>query len=384
MIKVVNVVGTRPNLIKMAPIIAEMRGRDTEITPLLVHTGQHYDDSMSGSFLRELGLPPLDINLNVRSGSQAQQIAQILLAFEKVIQEQRPDWIVVVGDVNSTLACALAAHKLGVRVAHVEAGLRSHDRSMTEEINRILTDRLSDLLLTSCADADENLLREGFAPRSIVRVGNVLIDTLTQNLKRAASSPILEAWQLQPRQYAVATLHRPQNVDDPVILNRLVAALAEIGRRLPLILPLHPRTQARLQEFSISLPEQIRQVAPLGYMDCLKLWSNARLVVTDSGGLQEETSALGIPCLTLRENTERWLTLQHGSNYLVGTDPQRIFAALDRVLQHPASAPTKSPRLWDGQAAGRIVEAILSFAQSPQRKLRPYAGSALFAAGAAE
>jgi UDP-N-acetylglucosamine 2-epimerase (non-hydrolysing) len=361
MIKVINVVGARPNFMKMAPIIAAMQERKTLITQWLLHTGQHYDEAMSGSFFRDLGMPEPDFNLNTRSGSHAEQTARVMLAFELVLVEHKPDWVVVVGDVNSTLACALVASKLGVKVAHVEAGLRSFDHTMPEEINRILTDRISNLLLTPSRDADENLLREGLDPRSIVRVGNVMIDTLYRRLEQAKSSEILGSLSLEPRSFAVITLHRPANVDDHETLRNLFSVLAEVARELAVIFPAHPRTQARMREFGIESPAGVKVIDPLGYRDFLKLWSNSRMVLTDSGGLQEETTALGIPCLTLRENTERPITIKQGTNHLVGLDPQRIMTVVRRILRDEYANEAHIPELWDGHAAERIVKTLLNF-----------------------
>jgi UDP-N-acetylglucosamine 2-epimerase (non-hydrolysing) len=361
MLKILNVVGARPNFMKIAPILAEIARRSDKVSQILVHTGQHYDESMSRRFFGDLGLPPPGINLEVGSGSHAEQTARVMLAFEPVLVEQRPDWVVVVGDVNSTLACALVAAKLGQRVAHVEAGLRSFDRTMPEEINRLLVDQLADLLFTPGADADENLRREGIDPAKIVCVGNVMIDTLRGQMERASASRILEDLSLSPRGFAVVTLHRPSNVDDKTTLDQIMGALGTIAERLPVIFPAHPRTQTRLQEFGFNLSAGIRLLPPLGYLDFLRLWSQSRLVLTDSGGLQEETTALGIPCLTLRENTERPITIKHGTNRLVGRDPKRIVSEAIRALdddQPHALAPL--PPLWDGHAAERIVEALIS------------------------
>ncbi len=356
--KILNIVGARPNFMKMAPLIAAFQRR--VIPQTLVHTGQHYDEAMSASFFRELGMPAPDINLEIGSGTHAAQTARVMLAFEPVVVEQKPDWVVVVGDVNSTLACALVARKLGVKVAHVEAGLRSFDRDMPEEINRILTDQLADLLLTPSADGDANLLREGLAPERIVRVGNVMIDTLLQQVERAQTSPILRTLELTPQSFGVVTLHRPSNVDAPETLRGILTALGEIAAELPLIFPAHPRTQARLREFNLAVPKGMRVLDPLGYLDFLRLWGNAKLVLTDSGGLQEETTALGIPCLTLRENTERPITIEQGTNRLVGCDPAQIKQTAFAVLRGELKLAGRVPELWDGRTAERIVDALLA------------------------
>ncbi|HJQ22535.1 MAG TPA: UDP-N-acetylglucosamine 2-epimerase (non-hydrolyzing) [Blastocatellia bacterium] len=361
MLKIINVVGARPNFMKIAPVMDEMRRRAPRLKPLLVHTGQHYDEAMSESFFADLALPRPDINLEVGSASHAEQTARIMLAFEQVLIAERPDWVVVVGDVNSTMAATLVAAKMAVRVAHVEAGLRSRDHSMPEEINRLVTDALADLLLTPSRDADENLRREGVAPEKIRFVGNVMIDTLFRSLERAKQSVVLDRFRVRPGEFAAMTLHRPSNVDDAATLAGILDALAAIQERLPIIFPAHPRTRARLEAFGLlerlrSLPH-IVLTEPLGYLDFLQLYSNSRLVLTDSGGIQEETTALGIPCLTLRHNTERPVTVSEGTNRIVGNDPQVIqseaFAAL-------ASPPPRGrvPELWDGDAAARIVDAI--------------------------
>jgi UDP-N-acetylglucosamine 2-epimerase (non-hydrolysing) len=365
MVKILNVVGARPNFVKMAPIIAEMIARGDEISQTLLHTGQHYDDAMSGAFFRDLGMPEPDIYLEARGGTHAEQTARVMMAFEGALPAEQPDWVVVVGDVNSTLACALVACKLGVRVAHVEAGLRSYDRTMPEEINRVLTDQISVLLFTPSPDADENLLREGVAPERIVRVGNVMIDTLYRQLERAERSSILNTLSLNPKDFAVLTLHRPSNVDDPDSMRRIFAAIGAIARSLEVVFPAHPRTLGRMLEFGVEPPPGIKVIDPLGYHDFLKLWSNSKMTLTDSGGLQEETTALGVPCLTLRENTERPITISQGTNRLVGLDPKRILSAAQTILAdgHPTSART--PELWDGRAARRIVTALLARSDHP-------------------
>jgi UDP-N-acetylglucosamine 2-epimerase (non-hydrolysing) len=344
----------------MAPIIAAINRRPNEVSQTLVHTGQHYDEAMSAVFFGDLSMPEPDISLETRSGTPTGQMARIMPLFEEVLIARQPDWVVVVGDVNSTIACALVASKLNVRVAHVEAGLRSFDRTMPEEINRLLTDQLADLLLTPSADADANLLREGIPIERIVRVGNVMIDTLFQQIERARNSAILDELELRPREFAALTLHRPANVDNSEVLSRICSAIGEIARELPVIFPAHPRTQARMREFGLVAPVGVRVIAPLGYLDFLQLWSNARLALTDSGGLQEETTALGVPCLTLRENTERPITIEQGSNRLVGSNPSRIVRAAREILSGRVSYAGRAPELWDGYAADRIVETLIA------------------------
>jgi UDP-N-acetylglucosamine 2-epimerase (non-hydrolysing) len=363
MLKVINVVGARPNFMKVAPVVEAMRGRASEFAPSVVHTGQHYDERMSDAFFRDLGLPRPDVHLGVGSGSHAQQTAAVMQRFEPVVIEHKPDWVLVVGDVNSTLACALVCAKMGVPVAHVEAGLRSRDRTMPEEINRLLTDQLAELLLTPSADADRNLLAEGAAPERIRLVGNVMIDSLLKHLPAAGASRVREELGLAGRDYAVVTLHRPSNVDDPAALRRIISALARVARRLPVVFPVHPRTRRSVEEFGLDEDEagvDLRLIEPLGYLDFLRLYSGARLVLTDSGGIQEETTALGVPCLTLRENTERPVTVESGTNRVVGTDPERIVAEAESALARSREdAPPRLPPLWDGRAAGRILDALL-------------------------
>jgi len=361
MLKILNIVGARPNFMKIAPIVREMRGRETEFQPLIVHTGQHYDAAMSDSFFRDLGIPQPDFHLEIGSHSHAVQTARIMTAFEPIVLEEKPDWVLVVGDVNSTIACALVCAKLGVRVAHVEAGLRSRDRTMPEEINRILTDAISDLLLTTSPDADANLKAEGAAAEKIKFVGNVMIDSLFYSLKLAENSTVREDLDLAGTDYAVLTLHRPSNVDDENVFGGLLDALLSIGEKLPIIFPAHPRTRANIEKFGFS--EKIRRspiklIEPLGYLDFMRLYSGAKFVLTDSGGLQEETTALSIPCLTLRENTERPITISHGTNILVGTNPERIEQTAFEVLSRKASTDKKIPPLWDGRAAERICDCL--------------------------
>lgn len=360
-LKIVNVCGARPNFMKIAPLMRAYRAFP-EIEPLLVHTGQHYDANMSELFFRQLNIPEPDINLEVGSASHAVQTAEIMTRFEKVVLEYRPDWVVVVGDVNSTIACALVAVKLGVRVAHVEAGLRSFDRSMPEEINRVLTDAISDLLFVTEPSGLENLRREGVAEQKIHFVGNVMIDTLRANLQHARSSPILSRLGLQPGRYNVLTLHRPSNVDDPAVFGRILDALEVIQQDLPVVFPVHPRTVANLRRLGlgsrIEAMQGLRLTEPQGYLDFLQLTANAAVVLTDSGGIQEETTILGVWCLTIRENTERPVTISRGTNRLVGTDPQRILAAYRQCRQAPPDGKC-IPELWDGRAAERIA-AILA------------------------
>jgi UDP-N-acetylglucosamine 2-epimerase (non-hydrolysing) len=364
MLKVINVVGARPNFMKVAPIVEAMKRRARDFTPLIVHTGQHYDAQMSAAFFRDLGLPEPDVYLGVGSGTHAAQTAAVMQSFEPVVLAEKPDWVVVVGDVNSTLACALVCAKLGIAVAHVEAGLRSRDRTMPEEINRLLTDQIADLLLTPSRDADENLLAEGIPKERIRFVGNVMIDSLFGQLKRAEESRVREDLGLADGNYAALTLHRPSNVDDRATFKRILDALDEISRRLPIIFPVHPRTRARVEEFGfaekIRRAPNLRFIEPLGYLDFLRLYSGARLVLTDSGGIQEETTALSIPCLTLRENTERPVTVEMGTNTIVGTNTEKITRAAFAALDAPRDrSSVRVPPLWDGHTADRILDALL-------------------------
>jgi UDP-N-acetylglucosamine 2-epimerase (non-hydrolysing) len=359
--RILNVVGARPNLMKMAPLIEEMR-RHPRIEQMLLHTGQHYDDNMSRIFFEELGLPRPDAYLGVGSGSHAWQTAQVMIGFDQVCQEFKPDLVVVVGDVNSTLACAVTAAKLWVPVAHIEAGLRSFDRRMPEEINRIITDSLSDLLFTTARDADENLRREGIDTDRIHFVGNVMIDTLRQHRRRAAQSDILADLRLVPRSYALMTLHRPSNVDDRDTLHGILSAMEKIQARLPLVFPIHPRTRRSLEDFGLTAwvasMSALILTEPLGYLDFLCLMDHARLVLTDSGGVQEETTILGVPCLTLRENTERPVTVTKGTNEVIGSSPERITESTFAILEGRGKVG-QVPELWDGHAAERIVRVIL-------------------------
>jgi UDP-N-acetylglucosamine 2-epimerase (non-hydrolysing) len=360
--------GARPNFMKIAPLLRAFRARPSRFDARLVHTGQHYDAAMSGVFFEELDLPEPDIHLGAGSATHAVQTARIMEAFEKVLLAERPDWVIVVGDVNSTVACSLVATKISppVPVAHVEAGLRSRDRTMPEEINRVITDTLSDLLFTTSADADRNLRAEGIDRRRIHRVGNLMIDTLRRHLRSADGAAVMREHGIA-RPFALLTLHRPSNVDDPDALRRIFGALEEVGRDLPIIFPVHPRTVKTLRDFGLGhLNDRngsaVRHIQPLGYLDFLHLQKRAALVLTDSGGIQEEASILGVPCLTLRDNTERPVTITHGTNRLVGTDPDRIVAAARRVLRRPTRRKRTIP-LWDGRAAARIVKVFSHFAR---------------------
>ena len=355
-IRLVAVAGARPNFMKIAPLLRELHARPS-FEPRLVHTGQHYDAAMSDRFFEELGIAAPDVNLEVKSGSHAEQTAEVLRRIEPVLIEVRPDAVVVVGDVNSTLAASLAAVKLRIPVAHVEAGLRSFDRSMPEEINRRLTDAISDWLFTTERAAAENLEREGIPAERVHFVGNVMIDTLLAHLERARGLPTLEQLGLRPGGFAVLTLHRPSNVDDPARLRSLFAVLEEIHRDLPVVFPVHPRTSASIARLLGGKPPRLQLCEPLGYLDFLRLMADARLVLTDSGGIQEETTALGVPCLTLRDNTERPVTVSQGTNTLVGSDPATIRAEVRKVFA-TGGKRGRIPELWDGRAAGRIIDVL--------------------------
>lgn len=362
MAKILLIAGARPNFMKIAPIFAEMKRRPDEFLPLIVHTGQHYDAAMSDSFFDDLGMPRPDVSLGVGSGSHAVQTAKIMTEFEPVVLREKPDWVLVVGDVNSTIACALVCAKLGVKIAHVEAGLRSRDRSMPEEINRVLTDSISDLLLTTSQDADLNLATEGIPAWRIRFVGNVMIDSLLEYLKVAEKSNIREDLGIDAGEYAVVTLHRPSNVDDRDVFAGILDALLTISEKLPIIFPVHPRTRGKIEEFGFATRfanSEIKLIEPLGYLDFMRLYSGAKLVLTDSGGLQEETTVLGIPCLTLRENTERPVTIEMGTNRIVGTDPEKIKGAAAEILSSGNIKERQIPPLWDGKTAARICDELI-------------------------
>lgn len=356
-IRLLAVAGARPNFMKIAPLLKELASRPDRFQPILVHTGQHYDHAMSDSFFRDLGIPEPDVNLGVGSGSHGEQTAQVLVAIEKLLIERHPDVVLVVGDVNSTLAATLAAVKLGIPIAHVEAGLRSGDRAMPEEINRILTDAVSDWLFTTEASAEANLLREGIGREKIHFVGNVMIDTLFANRERARVLDTLERLGLETGRYAVLTLHRPSNVDSPEQLRRLFGVLSRLGARMPVVFPVHPRTRIAIEKHLQGERIELRMTEPLGYLEFLRLLMDARMVLTDSGGIQEETTALGVPCLTLRDTTERPVTVSEGTNRIVGTEPSAIERAIEEQLALPARS-SRRPALWDGRAAVRIIDVL--------------------------
>jgi len=385
--KIVLVCGARPNFMKIVPIVRELRYRmlrkkkKMNLNYILVHTGQHYDDEMSKIFFEDLRLPKPDIYLGVGSGTHAEQTANIMIAFEKVCLEEKPDLVVVVGDVNSTLACSIVAAKLCIPIAHVKAGLRSFDRSMPEEINRVITDSLSHFLFTTCENANQNLKKEGIPEERIFFVGNVMIDTLIKFKEKAKKSKILESLNLvgyrtsslNPsyfiRDYAILTLHRPSNVDNKETFQRIIKVLKKISKYIPIIFPIHPRTYKMIHKFSlkgdftfhksnsVTVTNSINIIRPLGYLDFLQLMSNAKFILTDSGGIQEETTILNIPCLTLRENTERPVTVREGTNTIVGTDPQKIISESIKILEGQPKIG-RIPKLWDGKAAERIVNIL--------------------------
>jgi UDP-N-acetylglucosamine 2-epimerase (non-hydrolysing) len=363
--KVLNVVGARPNFMKIAPIIEAMNKYPDKIQHLLVHTGQHYDARMSQSFFVDLGMPKPDMNLEVGSGSHAEQTARIMVEFEKVCLQEQPDLIVVVGDVNSTMACTITAKKLGIKVAHVEAGLRSRDMSMPEEINRLCTDVLCDYLFTTDHFANENLQAEGVSDEKVFFVGNVMIDTLLKHKKMASKLNLENKLGSIPDDYATLTMHRPSNVDDKRVLTGILEALAEISKQLPIIFPIHPRTLKMVESFNLShflnklnSVEGIWITEPLGYLEFLHLNMHAKMVLTDSGGLQEETTVLGVPCITMRTNTERPITCEVGSNVVVGSNKSDILAQAKMILNGD-TRPGTIPEKWDGRAAERIIDVLL-------------------------
>jgi UDP-N-acetylglucosamine 2-epimerase (non-hydrolysing) len=370
-IRVIAVAGARPNFMKIAPLMHEFARRLDRFEPILVHTGQHYDAAMSESFFRDLGIPEPDVNLGVGSGSHGQQTAEVLVKIEALLLEREPHVVLVVGDVNSTIAATLAAVKLDIPVAHVEAGLRSWDRKMPEEINRVLTDSVSHWLFTTEPSAEENLLREGVPAEKIHFVGNVMIDTLIAHRERARELDTVERLGLTPKGYAVLTLHRPSNVDSADQLRRLFAVLGQLNQELPVVFPIHPRTANAIEKNLGGLKPHLHMTDPLGYLDFLRLLMDAQMVITDSGGIQEETTALGVPCLTLRDNTERPVTVAEGTNQIVGTDPDVIEAAINNLrarLRSGSPAQGAQPALWDGHAAERIVDILQQDLLTSSRK----------------
>jgi UDP-N-acetylglucosamine 2-epimerase (non-hydrolysing) len=364
------VVGARPNFTKISPIMKAIAKSDTLVAKL-VHTGQHYDQAMKHAFFEQLQIPEPDIDLGVGSGSHAVQTAEIMKRFEPVLDEEKPAAVLVVGDVNSTIACALVSSKKHIPMIHVEAGLRSYDRNMPEEINRVLTDQISDLLFTTEKDAEENLAKEGVDKSRVHFVGNVMIDNLKQQLPRATPvADILPDVNLSESPwnngFALLTMHRPSNVDDPAILKRLLETIAKISEQLPVIFPVHPRTKKQIEEFNLQhLIESgnIITKEPLGYLEMLGLMANAKIILTDSGGIQEESTSLGVPCLTLRENTERPITVTDGTNTIVGTDPQVILSAFNEIMKTGGKAGN-IPEKWDGKAAERIVQFLETWVQN--------------------
>ena len=356
--RILNVVGARPNFMKIAPIQRIMQNMPNTFEPVLVHTGQHYDERMSKLFFDDLELPEPDIYLGVGSGSHAEQTAKIMIEFERVCEKYKPDVVVVVGDVNSTAACSMVASKMWIPVAHVEAGLRSFDRKMPEEINRIITDALSEYLFVTEKSGVNNLLNEGVVKNKIHFVGNVMIDSLIYYLKKDNPSQILDEMNLKGKEYALVTLHRPSNVDDPDNFKKIISAFKEIQKNIPIVFPIHPRTQKNIEKFGlkeeIAKLENLKLIQPVGYIDFMKLMVNCGFVMTDSGGIQEETTYLGIPCLTLRKNTERPSTIEKGTNEIVGNATEKITQLAKKIVDGKWKKG-EIPELWDGQTAERIV-----------------------------
>jgi UDP-N-acetylglucosamine 2-epimerase (non-hydrolysing) len=378
--KIIIVAGARPNFIKVAPILAAFK-KWRNIDTKLLYTGQHYDYEMSKIFFDELGLPEPDFHLGVGSGSHAQQTAKVMTAFEEVLKQEQPDWVVVVGDVNPTMACTLVAKKMSIKVAHVEAGLRSYDRRMPEEINRVLTDSIADLLLTPSIDGNMNLIKEGISEEKIRFVGNIMIDTLFNMRERAGESTLLNDLGLSKKEYVLVTLHRPSNVDQKETLTSFVEIMEQTAGKVPMVWPVHPRSRKQAEAFELwerlQRIENLHLLEPIGYLDNVNLMQNARLVLTDSGGIQEETTALGVPCLTARENTERPITIAEGTNTLVGTNKEAILGHIKNHLQNGAAENKDLPKplYWDGNTAKRVVEAILTSVRDKEithRKAKKY------------
>ena len=359
---IILVVGARPNFMKIAPLYDELKSR--EIPVILLHTGQHYDENMSKIFFDELGMPKPDIYLGVGSASHAKQTAKIMIDFEEVCLKEKPIMVVVAGDVNSTIACALVASKLSIPVSHVEAGLRSFDMNMPEEINRILTDRISDLLFTPSPDADENLLKEGISAERIKLVGNIMIDSLLNHSEKSEKRNIHERFEIKRGEYALVTMHRPSNVDDEEVLTEIIGALDVISENIPIIFPAHPRTTKMISEFGlenrINRNPNFVMKEPLGYLDFVALMKHAKVVITDSGGLQEETTALGIPCITIRENTERPITVEQGTNTIVGNSKEKIIKEWKNILK-TGGKKGRIPEMWDGKTAQRTAGEIIEY-----------------------
>jgi len=367
--KIISVASARPNFMKVAPLLEEFKKYE-QIDSKLLHTGQHYDYEMSKIFFDELGIPEPDFHLGVGSGTHAEQTAKVMVEFEKVLDQEQPDWVIVVGDVNPTMACTVVANKKSIRVAHVEAGLRSYDRRMPEEINRVLTDSIADLLLTPSIDGNMNLIKEGIDEQKIRFVGNIMIDTLFNMREKSSRSTILSDLELKEKQYVLVTLHRPSNVDQKETFTNFVEIMEETAPKQSMVWPVHPRSKKRAEEFDLwerlQDIENLHLLEPVGYLDNVRLMNNAGLVLTDSGGIQEETTALGVPCLTARENTERPITITEGTNTLVGTDKEVILKHIKQHLQNGAAGEPKElpkPLYWDGKTAERIAKAILDLSE---------------------
>lgn len=362
--KIINVASARPNFMKVAPLLEAYKNHQ-EIEAQLLHTGQHYDYEMSKIFFDELGIPEPDHHLGVGSGTHAQQTAKVMTEFESVLQKEQPDWVVVVGDVNPTMACTIVANKMGIKVAHVEAGLRSYDRSMPEEINRVLTDSIADLLLTPSIDGNMNLIKEGIPEEKIRFVGNIMIDTLFNMRRRSDDSVILGNLGIREKEYVLVTLHRPSNVDHKETLGNFIEILEQTSRELPMVWPVHPRSKNNARKFGLwerlENIDNLHLLEPVGYLDNVCLMNNARLVLTDSGGIQEETTALGVPCLTARENTERPITISEGTNTLVGTNKKVILDHIEKHLKNGTAGNKELPKplYWDGDTAKRIIKSIV-------------------------
>ncbi len=363
MFKILNIVGARPNFMKIAPLISAMQNSKT-IEPILIHTGQHYDEKMSHLFFEELEIPKPQVNLGVGSLSQAKQVAKIMELFEDVCLDYKPDAILVVGDVNSTMACSLVASKLGIKIIHLEAGLRSFDRRMPEEINRLVTDSIADLLLTPSEDGNQNLIKEGIPESKIKFVGNIMIDTLFHFLPKAKKTNILDNLNLKEKEYIALTLHRPSNVDDETNLKNIFDTLIKIQKDIKIVFPIHPRTLKNLTNFGfendIKNAQNLILTEPLGYLEFQKLMSNSKFVITDSGGIQEETTALKIPCITVRENTERPITIWEGSNELVGLDMDKLYCFSQKAINNEWKK-SSIPKFWDGKTAIRVVSEIENY-----------------------